>query len=376
MKILLTGGGSAGHFYPLIAIAEEVGRITAEEKLLRASLYYMSTTPYDKKMLSDNDIEFRRTFAGKRRLYFSLFNIIDVFKMAVGVLKALWSIYFLYPDVVISKGGYASIPAVFAARILKIPLIIHESDSVPGRANQWAARFALRIAISWPEAATYFKQKEKVAVTGQPVRRELLQPAKHGAHEYLNLTEGLPVIFIMGGSQGAKRINETVLDILPELVMKYQIIHQTGSKHIESIKQLTGVILAKSPHKERYKPFGYLNSLALRMSAGAASLIISRAGSALFEIASWGLPSILIPIRESNGDHQRRNAFNYARGGACVVIEEENLTPHVLLAEIDRLMEDGDLRRQMSKGARKFFKPGAAEKIAREAISIALEHER
>src|SRR3989338_7864910 len=123
MKILLTGGGSAGHFYPLIAIAEELNRIFDEEKLVRAELYYMSTDPYDKKILFDNDIVFKRVFAGKRRLYFSLMNIVDFVKVAVGIIKALWTIFFLFPDVVVSKGGYVSVPVVFAARIFRIPII-------------------------------------------------------------------------------------------------------------------------------------------------------------------------------------------------------------------------------------------------------------
>ena len=376
MKVLLTGGGSAGHFYPLIAIAEELHRTAREEKLLEARLYYMSTTPYDKKVLFDNDITFVRTFAGKARLYFSLLNILDIFKMALGILKALWSVYLLYPDVVISKGGYASVPAVYAARLLRIPLIIHESDGIPGRANRWASHFAKRIAVSWPEAVQFFPH-EKTAVTGQPIRKEILIPARHGAHEYLALEEGVPVIFVLGGSQGARIINETIIDILPTLVSHYQIIHQTGVKNIEDVKKMTRVVLAKNPHKNRYKPFGYLDNLAMRMSAGIADLVISRAGAgAIFEIAAWGRPSIIIPIAASNKDHQRKNAFNYARRRACIVIEEKNFSPNVLSSEITRLMNDERLREQMGKAAKKFFKPGAAKKIAKETIRIALEHEK
>jgi UDP-N-acetylglucosamine--N-acetylmuramyl-(pentapeptide) pyrophosphoryl-undecaprenol N-acetylglucosamine transferase len=145
MKILLTGGGSAGHFYPLIAIAEEINRITDERKLLSVDLYYMSTEPYDEKLLFDNDITFRKIFAGKRRLYFSLLNYVDMVKMGLGVVLAIIDVFFIFPDVVVSKGGYASMPALVAARIFRIPVIIHESDSVPGRANKWASKFALRI---------------------------------------------------------------------------------------------------------------------------------------------------------------------------------------------------------------------------------------
>jgi len=375
MKILLTGGGTAGHFYPLIAITEEIYRLSDEGKLLPPRFYFMSTTPYDKKTLFLNDIEFKRIFSGKKRVYFSLFNITDSVKTILGILKAIIDLYFIYPDIVISKGGYASVPALFAAWLLRIPVVIHESDTVPGRVNMWSARFAKRIAISWPEAALFF-DKEKTAVTGQPVRKELRKTASSGAHEYLKLDRLIPVILILGGSQGAQIINTAVLNILPELVLKYQVIHQVGKKNVKEISGLVSVILAKNNNRDRYKPFGYLDGLALRMSAGAASLVVSRAGSTLFEIASWGLPSIVIPITESNGDHQRKNAFSYARRGAAVVIEEKNLTPHVLLSEIDRLINNETLRKEMGNSANSFFDSSGGEKIAREVIKIALGHEK
>jgi len=375
VKILLTGGGTGGHFYPLIAIAEEIHRITDEEQLVQAELYYMSDTPYNKKLLFDNDIEFRKIFAGKARLYFSLWNIIDVFKLGLGILKALWNVYLLYPDVVVSKGGYASIPAVCAAWILRIPLIIHESDSIPGRSNIWAAKFATRIAVSWEEATGYFP-KEKVALTGQPVRRDILHSVSRGAHEYLKLEETIPVILVICGSQGAQKINEVILDALPILVPKYQIIHQTGRKNIKEVSRIAQVILSKNQYKARYHPFGFLNTLALRMAAGATSIVVSRAGSSIFEIASWGKASIMVPITNSHGNHQRKNAFNYARKGATVVIGESNFSAHVLDAEITRIMKDENLRTSMEKSATGFFMKGAAGKIAQEAIRIALEHEK
>jgi len=254
-------------------------------------------------------------------------------------------------------------------------LIVHESDAVPGRANMWASKFARRVAVSWPEAATFFPQ-EKTAVTGHPVRRAVMQSIQHGAHEYLHLEKGVPVIFILGGSQGAQRVNDTILEILPQLLLTYQVIHQVGLSNSKEVKNVSSVVLAKNQYANRYKIFGYLNNLAMQMSAGVASLVISRAGSTIFEIAAWGKPSILIPITETNGDHQRKNAYAYAREGAAIVVEEKNMTSSVLFSEIERLMSDEPLRAQMQGAARAFFKPGAAEKIAQEAIRIALGHEK
>ena len=375
MKILLTGGGTAGHFYPLIAIAEELRRLAEEQKLLKPELFFMSTTPYDKTALFENDITFKGVSAGKARIYFSLLNIIDILKVTIGIVRALITVYLIYPDVVISKGGYGSVPAVFAAKVLRIPLIVHESDTVPGRANMWASKFANRIAVSWPEAAAFFPQ-EKTAVTGHPVRRAVLETAQHGAHEYLHLEKDVPIIFILGGSQGAQRINDMILEILPRLLTTYQVIHQVGLSNSKEIKNVSSVILAKSQYANRYKIFGYLNNLAMQMSAGVATLVISRAGSTIFEIAAWGKPSIIIPITETNGDHQRKNAYAYAREGAAIVVEEKNMTSSVLFSEIERLMGDEPLRAKMQAAARAFFKPGAAERIAQEAIRIALGHER
>jgi len=330
MKILFTGGGSGGHFYPIIAVAQEVHAVSKERKLLAPELYYIGPTPYDTRALFELDIIFKKSPAGKLRRYFSFLNIIDVFKTFVGILKAIPQVFSIYPDVIFSKGGYASFPTLFAARLLRIPVIIHESDASPGKINMWAGKFAHKVAVGYPEAATYFPKK-KVAYTGNPVRRELYTTVREGAYEFLRLKKDVPTILILGGSQGAARINETVLSALPRLVEKYQIIHQTGKKHIKEMSTTAEVILEKSSYADRYKPFDYFNTLAMRMAAGAADLVITRAGAgAIAEIALWGLPSIIIPLESASGGHQQKNAFTYARAGAAIVIKEKNLTPPLL----------------------------------------------
>lgn len=373
MKIVFTGGGSGGHFYPLIAVAENLKQLVKENRLIPPKLYYFSTEPYDERALFENDIEFRQIPAGKMRRYFSVSNFFDLFKTAHGIFSAIFTLYNIYPDVVFAKGGYASFPTLFAARLLRIPVVIHESDSVPGRVNAWAGKFAERVAVSFGEAAKYFKP-EKVAETGNPVRTSIAKPLEEGAIEFLDLEQYLPTILILGGSLGAKIINETVLEILPELVSKYQVIHQTGRANFAEVKGAAGIILEKSEHRDRYHAFDYLNDLAMRMAAGAATLVVTRAGSTIFEIANWGRPGILIPIADSNGGHQRENAFNYGRSGACEVIEEKNLAPHVLLFEINKLLNNPDKLAQMSDAAKAFAHPDAARIIAGEILRIALKH--
>lgn len=375
MKIVFTGGGSGGHFYPIIAVAEAIKKISKEKKLLSPEMYFFAPNPYNQGILFDHNIKFKRVYAGKMRRYFSVLNFIDYFKTIIGVFGALFDIFDIFPDVVFSKGGYGSFPATMAAKILGIPVFIHESDSAPGRANKWAGKFAKRIALSYKEAASYFKA-DKIALTGQPILQEKLTPLTNGAGEFFGFDYSIPTILVMGGSQGAEIINNAIIDILPELVKNYQIIHQCGENHIKVMQESVSAILLDNPNKNRYKPFAYLNSLEIRMAAGLSSLVISRAGSTIFEIASWQLPSIIIPITDSNENHQVKNAFAYAKSGACSVLREENLKPNIFLAEIRRIIDNKELSEKMRTGAKDFFKPDGDEKIAREILSIGLSHEK
>ncbi|MSU45045.1 MAG: UDP-N-acetylglucosamine--N-acetylmuramyl-(pentapeptide) pyrophosphoryl-undecaprenol N-acetylglucosamine transferase [Candidatus Zambryskibacteria bacterium] len=378
MKILLTGGGTGGHFYPLIAVAEELNKISKENRLLRPELFYMSTEPYNEGLLFENNIQFEKVSAGKVRRQSSplnlILNFIDLFKTGVGVLKALWRIFIIYPDVIFSKGGYASFPALFAARILRIPVVIHESDSIPGKVNAWAGKFARKVAVSYPDAVQYFK-KEKTAYTGNPIRKDIKETLRAGSYELFGFTEAIPTLLILGGSQGSKFINEVIMDSLPQMVKKYQVVHQVGKNNISIIEETANVVLLNSSHKDRYKPSAYLNVLNMRMAASIADIIISRAGSTIFEIALWGKPSIIVPIPEPTSHDQRSNAYAYARSGGAIVIEEKNLTSGVLLSEIERILSNPTEKEKMSHSASAFARADSAQLIAQEVISIALEHE-
>ncbi len=380
MKILFTAGGTGGHFYPLIAIAEAIRDVVAEQKILPPTLYYLADKPYDEEVLFANDIIFLKAPAGKVRRYASFANVTDIFVTFAGVVKAFFILLRIYPDVIISKGGYASVPTVIAASLLRIPLIAHESDAKPGRANLLAAKSAVRIGVAFESAREAFPQKYqyKVAKTGIPVRKRLMQKIpRTEAVQTLGLDPLVPTVFIVGGSSGSQRINETVLDALPDLVSFANVIHQTGKTHFESTRQTASVILGKSAHKERYHPYPYLNADTLVQAAGAADVVIARAGStSITEISLWGKPSILIPIPESISHDQRTNAYTYAHTGAAVVLEEANLTPHVLASEARRISTDTIVATRMSSLAQGFANPDAASILAKEAIRIALSHEK
>src|SRR3989344_5004761 len=375
MKIIFTGGGSGGHFYPIIAITESIEKLSKENKLIGPKLYFFSPTQYNPGFLYDHNIEYKQVTAGKLRRYFSIMNFVDLFKMAWGVILATLDVFDIFPDVVFGKGGYGSFPTLMAARILGIPVFIHESDSAPGRVNKWAGKFAKRIAVSYKEASSYFPA-ERVAYTGQPVIKEHLQTIENGASEFFNFDESIPTIFILGGSQGSETINNIILDSLLDLLKDYQIIHQTGQSNFDVIKESADSILLESKYRNRYRPYPYLNNLEMRMASGCSSLVISRAGSTIFEIASWNKPSIIIPISDSNQNHQVKNAFAYAESGACSVIKEENLKTHILISEIKRILEQENVKEKMIESAKNFFKPDAGDVIAKELLAIAMSHEK
>lgn len=376
MKILFTGGGTGGHFYPIIAVAEALNELVGQRKLLEPELFYAAPEPYDREMLIASNITYMPTAAGKVRNYFSLLNFFDMFKTGWGIVRSVFRIFFLYPDVIFSTGGGASFPTLLAAKLFGIPVVLLNCDASPGKVNRWAGTFAAKVAVGFAEGAAGFPP-ERVAVTGNPVRKSVLVPAREGAYEYLKLSKDAPIILVAGGSQGSQTINEAVLAALPKLLEKYQIIHQTGVANVDDISGRAKVILGDNPNLERYHAFGYLNDLATRMAAGAASLIIARAGAGtIFEAAAWGIPSILIPIPEPTSHDQTKNAFSYARAGAAVVIEQNNLTPGVLTSEVERIMSHENVRHAMSNAARAFSRPDAATLIASALLDIGVSHEQ
>lgn len=374
MRVILTGGGSGGHFYPLIAVARALRNLSVEQKIINLEIIYASDDPYDNNLLREEEIRFLKIPAGKLRRYFSILNFTDPFRTLWGILKAIWIVYLNLPDVIFAKGGYASFPALVAAKFLGIPLIIHETDIIPGKVTLWASRFSKRIAVSFGESAKYFPP-ERTALIGNPVRKEVLGGTWQEARELFGLEIDVPVILILGGSQGAEKINEAILDLLPELLKFSQVVHQAGKNNVASAKSRSGLLLENSSFARRYHLYGFFDEEELRNASKVASLAVARAGGgSIFELAAWGVPAILIPLSHAAQDHQRENAYAYARAGAAEVIEEENLTPHILLDRIAKLINDRPRREKMAGAAKSFSKLDAAEKIAEEVLRLTLEH--
>jgi len=368
ITIGLVGGGTGGHFYPLIAVAEELRILTPDAELL-----YFGPEPYNQSSLDAQQVQHIRIPAGKRRKYRSVLNFLDVFRTLWGTKVAVWKLFWHYPDVIVSKGGYTSVPVVVAAAFLRIPVVIHESDAVPGKANLLVKKLARYIAISYDDAAKHFPA-HKTALIGIPIRRSFFA-ALPNPHETLGIPADKPVLFVTGGSMGAQRINTLLLDSLDELLPHYTIVHQVGVDNVTSVQETALARQLPVTLMERYFIMGHLTGEQMAAAQSAATLIISRAGStSIFEAALKGKPTILIPIPEDISHDQRTNAYAFARSGGGTVIEEDNLTDGLLTAEITRIMTDQTVYDTMVKAARAFTTPNAAVRLATIVRDIALEH--
>jgi UDP-N-acetylglucosamine--N-acetylmuramyl-(pentapeptide) pyrophosphoryl-undecaprenol N-acetylglucosamine transferase len=364
MKIVFTGGGTGGHIFPIVAIARELKKIVPQHKL---RLFYIGPKDQFAKVLAQEGIKTFFVLSGKLRRYldpFSLIlNVFDIFvKIPLGFLQSFIYIFFLAPDLIFSKGGYGSFPPVLAGKILGVPIFLHESDSIPGLANRILSHFATEIFVSFPNTP-YFSPKKMILV-GNPVREELLMGDKNRAKEFFKLSGEKPVILVLGGSQGAQRINDKILEVLPYLLKNFEIIHQCGEKNFESVVTEAKAVIDESLAKF-YHPYPFFNEEELKLAYAAADFVVSRAGSGvIFELAALGKPSILIPLPESAQEHQTRNAYIFAKSGGTLVIEEENFTSHFFVERLKYFFEDPKKLEKMRNSAKEFARPRAARIIA------------
>ena len=366
MKVIFTGGGTGGHIYPIIAIVREIKRAYSNQKK-KLEFFYIG--PKDKLSLtlfSQEGIKVKTVLAGKVRRYFGIRaffqNLIDPFKILIGILQSFHRLFYLAPDLIFSKGGYGSFPVVFAARLLRIPIFLHETDAIFGLANKTMGKFSDEVFVSFPN--TENADASKMILVGNTVRRELLEGSAEDARKLFSITSDKPVVLIIGGSQGAQRINDLILNILPQLLKNFEIIHQTGPKNFEKVKAEAGAVMTKES-KIFYHPIPYLEEIKLKHVYKLSDFIVSRAGSgSIFEIAILGKPSILIPLAGSAQDHQVKNAYAYAKGKAAIVIEEGNLTPHFFLAVLKNALANPKQLEAMKKAAQEFSRPRAGEIIA------------
>lgn len=368
MRIALTGGGTGGHIFPIVAVVREIRKQVGEKGDVEF-LFLGPDGELERDAMEKEFIPTKKIQCGKLRRYFSLLNFLDVFRIPLGFLQSLWHLLVFMPDVIFAKGGYASIPAAAAAWIYRIPILIHESDVVPGLANQLMAKVAKKVAISFPGSEKFFPER-KVFLSGNPIREEMVQDDKMKGQEKFSLRPGEKTILAIGGSQGARIINRAIVILLPRILKKWQLIHVTGKKEYESVVYEAGKLGIKSGH-ENYKAFPFLGD-ELPYAFAAADLVISRAGAiTLTEIAANKKPAIIIPIKESANNHQEQNAFAFSEAGAAVVLEQENLGENILYEKVERIIENQGLEFELSERIKRFYNPDSAKLIAGEIMKIA-----
>lgn len=320
-KIVLTGGGTAGHVTPNIALIPRLRDLGYE-------IYYIgSYDGIERKLIADFDIPYFGISTGKFRRYFDPKNFSDPFRVIKGYSEARKKLKELKPDAVFSKGGFVSVPVVRAASSLGIPCIIHESDMSPGLANRLCIPVAQKVCCNFPETMKNLPAG-KAVLTGSPIREELAKGNKIAALNMCGFTANKPVIMVIGGSLGAAAINKTVRDALPKLLDNFQVVHICGKEKVDNL--LLRV--------EGYKQFEYLKS-ELKDVFAMADLVISRAGAnAICELLALKKPNILIPLpaSASRGD-QILNARSFDEQGFSMVIDEDYLTENLLVEKVNEL---------------------------------------
>lgn len=351
---------------PLVAVAQKL-----RDKLgLQVDFLYIgSKGKIEENAMDEISIPKKFIFTGKLRRYLAFQNILDIFKVPIGFVQALWYLLRYMPDAVFSKGGYVSVPVVLAAWLYRIPIVTQDSDAVPGMATRMLGKFADRVAVAYPSAARYFPQ-DRVALTGNPIRPEVLMGNIAAARERFGLNDMRSTVVVLGGSLGARILDKALVAILPKLLLRAQVIHQTGDAHYDETVRVAGELGIKVDH-EGYHPRAFLQMDDLKHALAAADLVISRAGAnAVAEIAAVGKPSILIPLATAANDEQRMNAYEIARIGGALVLEEENLGENIFLAKILGLLDDASLRQKMAQAVGVFYHPEAADMIADELIGL------
>ena len=323
-RIILTGGGTAGHVTPNIALLPRLKELGYDIQ------YIGSYTGIEKELIEPFGIPYHGISSGKLRRYFSVQNFTDPFRVLKGFREAHKLIRQLKPDVIFSKGGFVSVPVVLAGKRCKVPVIIHESDMTPGLANKIAIPSAAKVCCNFPETLKSLPEG-KAVLTGSPIRQELLSGNKIAAMDMCHFTSDKPVILVIGASLGAVAVNHAVREALPELLKDFQIIHLCGKgKMDESLKDVEG-----------YCQFEYIKN-ELRNLFALADIVISRAGAnAICELLALHKPNLLIPLsaNASRGD-QILNARSFERQGFSLVLEEEQLTKETLLAAVKNLYEN------------------------------------
>jgi UDP-N-acetylglucosamine--N-acetylmuramyl-(pentapeptide) pyrophosphoryl-undecaprenol N-acetylglucosamine transferase len=366
MKVLFASGGTGGHILPIIAVKEELEKLAKVQQVSIEFLLVGQLDEIGKNLLDVHNIPYKSVYAGKLRRYFSFANFLDIFRGIWGIIQAQWYIWKFMPDVTFGKGGYASVPGVLVSWLYQVPTLIHESDSIPGLANKFLGKFASVVAVGFPNVAQVFGKK-KTSIVGNMTHPDIADGSEEEAKKIFELTFEKPILLVVGGSQGAKIINEVIWKILPDLLKIVEIIHIVGKNNLDESRRVARSLEAYQDRLYHYA--GFLDS-EMKHAYASADLVLSRAGaSSITDICLTHKPSILVPITVDAGQ-QRSNAYEMAKIGASIVLEESNFTPHLVLEKIDELLKQPEVMESMSAQTIQFATPDAAARIAEELFSL------
>ncbi len=369
MRVMITGGGTGGHIYPGIAIAKHI-----KEKVEDVKIVFVGTKDGLERQLVPGegfDFEMIRVKGFKRKI--SLENIAVLKELILGLGDAKRFIKRFKPHVVIGTGGYVSGPVIFIASLYGIPTLIHEQNVLPGISNRILARFADRIAVSSKESFRFFPKGNKTVLTGNPVRKEFFEASKEDSRERLGLKTDVPTVLGVGGSRGALRINQAMVELIDDIIKNrknIQVIHSTGQNQYDRVINEFGGrgIRLKDHPNVKVKP--YIKDMA--QAIACADLVVSRAGAtALAEITAAGKPAVLIPSPYVTGNHQEYNARALEKEGAAVVFLESQLDSGFSFtkAVYDLLMDKNKLS-EMEKNSREIAPKDAVDRIYKEVCSL------
>ena len=354
MRILVTGGGTGGHIYPALAFIRYVQKIQPDSEFL----YVGTHRGLENKIVPETGISFKtiKIQGFKRKL--SLDNIKTVQLFVESIKRSKEILREFKPDVVIGTGGYVSGSVVYAAARMKIPTIVHEQNSVPGITNKFLSRFADRVGISFPDAAQYFPENKTVLV-GNPRAQEVVTSGKSEVLEQYGLLPDIPTVLIFGGSQGALKINQAVIQALPKFSQKeYQVLYASGDRYYNEIAEKFDI--EKINHNLSLQP--YIKNMTDVMAN--VDLLIGRAGAtSIAELTALGLPAILIPSPYVTNDHQTKNAQSLVNAGAVKMITDADLTVEKLVEAVDEIMGDPEKKAMMAEASRQEGIPDAAERL-------------
>ncbi len=365
MRLLFTGGGTGGHLYPALAVADRLRELKPDCEILFAG----TGEGLEGKVVPKTGYPFHHIVAGKWPRSISFGAIGDLTSLARGYLQSVGLLKRLRPQAVFATGGYVSVPVGLAAVRLKIPLYLHEQNSVPGMANKLLSRWAKATFTTFLPEQDSFPSGAKMIHAGLPIRKGILKTNSSDAFRYFGFNRGKDTLLVTGGSRGARRINQVMLDIYHKISLgkamlpQLQIIHLTGTAEYGSFCQAMDHVGINTGKIGKIVVKPYLDKMEYALSI--ADLVIGRAGAAtLAEITALGIPAILIPYPFAAADHQYYNALDLERNGAAVVIVEQDLTSIELLKEIEKIINDRDLHSRMSILSKELGRPEAVDLIA------------